>query len=80
MGEPKITLNEGALEDLGRRLVADATRKIDQDMDACRGQAPDQVRPLLEQSMRRNGITPNTSGEQFERMVEVIAQGGHLRG
>ncbi len=71
-------MNENALQRFVADAVKQAAKKIDRDMSPYRGRSLIQVKPALERSMRRHGITPDPRSRDFQKMVEVISTGGHL--
>ncbi|WP_432503432.1 hypothetical protein [Kineococcus arenarius] len=74
----KFEMDEKALQRAAGDAVKRTVKVIDQDMSPYRGRGADQVKPALERSMRRHGITPDPRSTDFQSMVEVISTGGHL--
>jgi hypothetical protein len=53
--------------------------QVDRDISSYRSKPVEEVKPALERSMRRHGLQPNARSTDFQRMAEVISNGGHLR-
>ncbi len=48
-------------------------------MNSYRGKPVQEVKPALERGMRRHRLQRTLGARDFQRMVEVISAGGHLR-
>lgn len=78
-GMVKIELDEAALRKVARDAAKKVATQLDHDLSSYRGKPVDEVRSALERAMRRHGLEPNPKSPDFDRMAEVISDGGHLR-
>ncbi len=75
----KYEINEAALQKVAQEAVKKAAAQVDRDMSSYRGKPVEEVKSALERIMRRHGLQPSPSSSDFQRMAEVISNGGHLR-
>ncbi len=75
----KFEINEAALQKVAQDAVKKALSQVDRDMSSYRGKPVKEVQSALERVMRRHGLQPDPLSSDFQRMAEVISNGGHLR-